>query len=103
MARLRKHIYSPHTVVLDMEKQPDAEVMLKIAQSIKGTKVEIVKKGRVVKIHYPKRQDNFRLQIYSEAAKNLGRMFVSHCNKKENADDNESASDSDLYHAMILK
>lgn len=103
MAKLKKHIYSPNTVVLDMKNQPDAEAMLKIAKSINGVKVEVVKSGQVVKIHYPKVKGSFHLHIKAKPSMSFWSMLESYNRNKDRADDVERTSDAGLYHAMILK
>lgn len=109
MSKLRKHIYSPDTVILDMKKQPDAEAMLKIAKSIKGAKIEVIKSGQLVSIHYPKVKSRFCFRVRIKRPKgfwgNIGTGYIQSPSGKHtiHSDESDSQSDTRLYHAMIVK
>lgn len=109
MPKAKKYIYSPNTIVLDMKKQPDAEEMIRIAKAIKGSKVETIKGGQIVEIHYPETKvglsNNTKAKISginiegleSKIAKITFYQRMSHKTKKD------ESTEARLYHALILK
>lgn len=109
MSKVKRYIYAPHTVVLDIKKQPDAEAMLRIAKATKGVKIEVIKSGHTVAIHYPDMEKKSHIQ----ARVSLGKTFPRERNielvrlilgrKKEKNQQTDGSKDARLYHAMILK
>lgn len=109
MSKVKRYIYSPNTIVLDMKKQPDAEEMVRIARSIKGTRVEVIKGGQIVAIHYPETKAHLNIHSKTKIARvNLEKLETGFTrlsfNKKESRKTKEDKSiDARLYHALILK
>lgn len=103
MPKLKKHFYSPNTVMLDMRNQPDAEIMLKIAKSIKGSKIEVTKNSPFVTIHYPQIKGRFHLLIKLKSSKNIWEIIEPNDKGKHPLDNHEEEPNTRLYHAMILK
>lgn len=109
MPKVKRYIYSPNTIVLDMKKQPDAETMLRIAKSIKGAKVEVVKGGQIVMIHYPEAKEHFRIHTKVKSGKSFwegletGFVRLSSGEQKSQKTEDEKTTDPRLYHALILK
>ena len=109
MSKEKKYIYSPNSVVLDMKRHPDAEIMLKIAKSVKGVRIEVVKNGQIATIYYPeaKKAPSFSSKMKSakQFCSNWKTGFMKSSsgihNDSKNTDTN--SSDTRLYHAMILK
>lgn len=107
MSKVKGYIYSPNTIVLDMKRQPDAEEMVRIAKSIKGTRIEEIKRGQIVAIHYPETKSHIDSKPKTDRVnmEKLETEFtrLSFKQKKAYMTKKDEPIGARFYHALILK